>query len=142
MSISLIKKFHGHLGIWICIGYKAGKYAKQKLKPKSFNNLTADVYLVYEKPYSCMLDGVQLSSCCTIGKKNLNVHECEDYYTTLVFLDKKTDKYVKLKLTKEIFDEIEIRRKVSKTDEDAEEDAKWILKMPIKKLFEVNNNSS
>ena len=138
MSLKQIEKFHGHIGVWACIGFRAGKYAKKVLKPKSYKDLTADVYLQDEIPYTCALDGVQLSSCCTIGKKNLKTHDNDDYYTTFTFLNKKTDKHVKLKVTKYIFDEIELRQKMNTGKEDQEDDAKWILKVPITKLFEIN----
>ena len=141
MSLSQIKKFHGHIGIWACIGFRAGKYAKKALKPESYKDLTADVYLINEIPYSCALDGIQLSSCCTIGKGNIIVHNNDDIAPVFVFLNKNTDKFVKLKLRKDILNEIEIRQKVGKgSKEFEEEDSGWIMKLAVSKLFEITRN--
>jgi|TARA_B100001971_G_C17925373_1_gene399923 formylmethanofuran dehydrogenase subunit E len=135
MSLAQIRKFHGHTGIWACIGFRAGKHAKRVLKPECIKDLTADVYLNYQIPYSCALDGVQLSSCCTTGKKNLNVHD-SDVEMSFVFLNKKTDKFIKLKPSKEVLTEIEIRQKMG-SKETEEEDSAWILKLAVTKLFDV-----
>ena len=143
MSIRLIKKFHGHLGIWVSVGYIAGKYAKKVLKPDSYKDLKAEVYIIKETPYSCALDGLQLSSCCTLGKGNLIVHKNDEVNPVFVFLNRKTDAFVRLKPKKEVLTEIEIRQKMSKGNvEYEEEDAKWVLKLKADKLFEVNKSYS
>lgn len=65
-----IVRFHGHGGPWAALGYMAGHLAKEMLKPERMKDMKAHVDLKYEIPYSCFLDGLQVGSCCTVGKKN------------------------------------------------------------------------
>jgi len=66
-----ITAFHGHGGPWAALGYRAGLLARAMLKPDGMHGISVSVSLLYERPYSCFLDGLQLTSGCTIGKKNL-----------------------------------------------------------------------
>ncbi len=63
--------FHGHLGPYVLLGYRMGLVAR-KYFPKRFY---ATLYTGTEPPVSCLIDGVQFSSCCTLGKGNLTVKE-------------------------------------------------------------------
>lgn len=69
--LSEIIAFHGHGGPWAALGYRAGLLARATLEPREMHGISAIVTLKYERPYSCFLDGLQLASGCTIGKKNL-----------------------------------------------------------------------
>ena len=66
-----LKRFHGHLGPYAVIGYRMGQIARQKYPGKIF----ATLYSGSKRPMSCMADGVQLSSCCTLGKNNIRILE-------------------------------------------------------------------
>lgn len=66
-----LSDFHGHLGPYVLIGYRMGLVAR-KYFPKRFY---ATLYTGTEPPISCLIDGVQFSSCCTLGKGNLAVKE-------------------------------------------------------------------
>ena len=68
-EITLIRKFHGHLGPNVIFGYRMGKLVKS-VRPK---DVVANVYCGTEPPMSCLIDGIQLSSGCTMGKNNIKV---------------------------------------------------------------------
>jgi len=68
-EIGLIRKFHGHLGPNVIFGYRMGKLVKS-VRPK---DVVANVYCGTEVPLSCLIDGIQLSSGCTMGKNNIKV---------------------------------------------------------------------
>ena len=70
-ALEKITTFHGHGGPWAALGYRAGMLARRMLKPEKIKDIRADIKLRYEVPYSCFLDGIQVGSCCTVGKKNL-----------------------------------------------------------------------
>jgi formylmethanofuran dehydrogenase subunit E len=39
--------------------------------------ITAEVHSVLKPPHSCLIDGIQLGSGCTLGKRNITVHETD-----------------------------------------------------------------
>lgn len=68
-ELEALKQFHGHLGPYVVVGYRMGKLARSELKGK----LKATVYSGLKPPISCLADGVQFSSGCTLGKGNIEV---------------------------------------------------------------------
>lgn len=68
------KKFHGHLGPYLALGLKMGSLVKEKLGSSPFK-LRARVTLRLEKPISCLIDGIQVSAGCTMGKRNITASE-------------------------------------------------------------------
>lgn len=63
--------FHGHLGPYLVLGLRMGMIAVHMLKPKGLHELSATVWTRLSPPQSCLLDGVQVSSGCTLGKGNI-----------------------------------------------------------------------
>ncbi len=66
-----IADFHGHLGPYVLLGFRAGQLALRTLGAKGYFDLEADVFCGNHPPLSCFADGVQLGSGCTAGKGNL-----------------------------------------------------------------------
>ncbi|MBN1431534.1 MAG: formylmethanofuran dehydrogenase subunit E family protein [Methanomicrobiaceae archaeon] len=64
--------FHGHLGPYIVIGYRIGRYASEFFGNNPFE-MKATVYCSGQTPQSCLADGVQLGSGCTLGKRNIEI---------------------------------------------------------------------
>lgn len=71
-SISDLARFHGHLGPFIVLGYRIGKQALKDLGSDPFS-IQAEVFCSGVTPQSCLADGVQLGSGCTLGKGNIEV---------------------------------------------------------------------
>lgn len=69
--------FHGHLGPYLVFGLRMGTIAVQQLKPKHIHELSATVWTRTSPPQSCVLDGIQISSSCTLGKGNIRVKESQ-----------------------------------------------------------------
>ena len=67
--------FHGHLGPYLVFGLRIGMIAVRILKPKRLHELSATVWTRKSPPQSCVLDGIQVSSGCTLGKGNIRVKE-------------------------------------------------------------------
>ena len=63
--------FHGHLGAYVLLGYRMGLVARKYFPGKFY----ATLFTGTEPPISCLIDGVQFSSRCTLGKGNLAVKE-------------------------------------------------------------------
>lgn len=64
--------FHGHLGPFIVLGYRMGRYARDHFCDDPFS-LKAVVHCSGTPPESCVVDGVQLGSGCTLGKRNIEI---------------------------------------------------------------------
>jgi formylmethanofuran dehydrogenase subunit E len=66
-------RFHGHDGPFLALGYRLGRFLIKKLKPKGIMDLQITVRTRIQKPYTCVLDGLQCSTFATVGKGNLVV---------------------------------------------------------------------
>jgi formylmethanofuran dehydrogenase subunit E len=73
-TLEKIERFHGHLGPYAVIGYRMGKIASEKLGNNPFSK-KAEVWTGTKPPLSCIIDGIQISSGCTLGKGNIIIHE-------------------------------------------------------------------
>jgi formylmethanofuran dehydrogenase subunit E len=65
--------FHGHLGPYLVLGLRMGRHAVRKLRPKQLHEMSATVWAKSFPPQSCVVDGIQVSSGCTFGKRNISV---------------------------------------------------------------------
>jgi formylmethanofuran dehydrogenase subunit E len=65
------EKFHGHLGPYLVLGILAGELAINKLRCKKYFGLDVKVWGATQKPKSCLIDGLQLSTGSTYGKGNI-----------------------------------------------------------------------
>lgn len=74
-TLKSIEQFHGHVGPYAVLGYKMGKIACEHLGSDPFAK-TVTVSTGTTPPISCIIDGIQLGSGCTLGKGNISViHE-------------------------------------------------------------------
>ena len=73
-ELKQLKRFHGHLGPFVVIGYRMGAIARKKLEGK----IEAVVFTGTKVPLSCIVDGIQFASSCTLGKGNISVLEKEE----------------------------------------------------------------
>lgn len=66
--------FHGHLGPWLVVGLLVGRDAIQRLGTPGQWMIDVTCWMPRDKqrtPFSCMLDGLQVSSGATLGKQNI-----------------------------------------------------------------------
>lgn len=71
ISLKEAEKFHGHLGPWLVLGLLAGESALKRLGSRKYFGLKVKVRGVTQKPKSCLVDGLQLSTGATYGKGNI-----------------------------------------------------------------------
>jgi formylmethanofuran dehydrogenase subunit E len=76
-------KLHGHLGPFLVIGVRMGMIANRTLNPthNRSNALQATVRLALRTPYSCILDGIQSTTKCTIGNQRLKTIDSPEEMT-------------------------------------------------------------
>jgi predicted amidohydrolase len=129
--LQMIKRFHGHLGPYAVIGWKAGCLAREILGSQhEIKDVKAIVY-TGKTPYSCMVDGLQLSSNCTYGKRNVEI--VDNDLLKIEFKHKGKEGSVILEVKNEVKKDID--KKMTKENE--EELAYKILLMPNNELFEI-----
>lgn len=83
-ELEALGRFHGHLGPYVVLGMRMGQIARQQYP----NRIYATVFSGKKRPRSCLADGVQFTSCCTIGKNNIEI--IDDGQARAIFTDGKT----------------------------------------------------
>ncbi|TKJ42937.1 hypothetical protein CEE36_05470 [candidate division TA06 bacterium B3_TA06] len=73
-ALFFLNRFHGHIGPYLVLGYRAGLIANRILGDDPFAK-RAHTMTGSKTPISCFTDGVQLGSCCTLGKGNITVSD-------------------------------------------------------------------
>ena len=76
-SIEDLAAFHGHLGPYIVLGYRMGRYVKRYFCKDPFH-MRAEVYCSGVTPQTCLADGVQIGSGCTLGKGNIRIIKSDE----------------------------------------------------------------
>ncbi|RLG60326.1 formylmethanofuran dehydrogenase [Candidatus Geothermarchaeota archaeon] len=99
-------RFHGHLGPFLILGCRMGLIARKKLRPKGIHDLQALVRVSMRTPFSCVLDGIQFSSSCTLGKGNLKVVDSAGKAIETRFSNEKTGSWIRIKVKEEIVDKL------------------------------------
>jgi len=64
--------FHGHLGAYLVVGLRMGLYGLKMLNTPGYFDLWVRSYTAQQPPQSCLNDGLQLSTGCTLGKGNIS----------------------------------------------------------------------
>ena len=128
-TLKNIEKFHGHLGPYAVIGYRMGKIACEKLNNDPFKK-NAEVFTGTTPPISCIVDGIQLGSGCTLGKGNIKITDKKK--PKAIFKDKNGETLT-ITLKKEIHNEIEN----TITDENMIEYSEKIYRKTDEDLFEL-----
>jgi formylmethanofuran dehydrogenase subunit E len=68
-------EFHGHGGLFMAAGLRMGLLALKKLDSEGWFGIRCEARLHWSPPDSCVIDGLQVSTGCTMGKHNISVEE-------------------------------------------------------------------
>jgi formylmethanofuran dehydrogenase subunit E len=129
-TIEFARKLHGHVGPYLVIGLKMGVAAKKALNisDTECTLLRAEVAVPLHPPFSCLLDGIQVSTTCTIGNQRLRVENSETIQAT--FKRQKNAKKVKITLTQNLSEQLK-QNKLTET-------FAWKLaELPENQLFNI-----
>ena len=96
VSLKQAVDFHGHLGPYLVLGLLMGEYALKKIKANPHFGLEIKVWGAKDKPKSCLIDGLQLSTGCTYGKGNIAQYDGK--VIKVSFLNRDTKKNIELLL--------------------------------------------
>ncbi|MFA4045041.1 MAG: hypothetical protein HZRFUVUK_001850 [Candidatus Fervidibacterota bacterium] len=72
-DIEFARAFHGHLGPFLALGMLIGAHAMKLLNARKYFGVKVIVHCPPKPPASCMLDGIQLSTGATYGKRNIEL---------------------------------------------------------------------
>lgn len=78
-----LRDFHGHLGPFAMLGCRAGRLAVRELGIATHFGLSATVHCPPQPPPSCFADGVQYSTGCTLGKRNIELIVADELSVTV-----------------------------------------------------------
>jgi formylmethanofuran dehydrogenase subunit E len=94
--------------------------------------LTTEVSVPLHPPFSCLLDGVQVSTTCTVGNRRL--HFKNGKTVKAIFSGQKDAKTVKITFTRQLSDQLEQKKKQDKLDEAF---AWELARLPENQLFDI-----
>jgi formylmethanofuran dehydrogenase subunit E len=95
------KSFHSHLGPYLVIGLKMGQVVIQRLGDEPFS-MTIDVFTGSRPPLSCVVDGLQLATPCTVGNGQIRIREGQ----RVAIRARRDEQQVELSLKPEIWERI------------------------------------
>lgn len=103
LEIRKAENLHGHLGPFLVLGVKMANLAKKLLNidRDSHRDMQVFVKLPLTTPFSCILDGIQAATQCTIGNRKLRVKNFNGEITA-IFKIKSQNKTVKVQLKPQI----------------------------------------
>ncbi|MEM3576938.1 MAG: formylmethanofuran dehydrogenase subunit E family protein [Candidatus Bathyarchaeia archaeon] len=99
--IKRARELHGHLGPFLVIGVRIGEYAKKTLK----GEMKVLVRVPMTTPLSCIIDGIQASTQCTVGNRKLSIEESENEIV-VHFKSQKTGKSIKVYVKPQLVEEL------------------------------------
>ena len=130
ITLKRMKEFHGHLGPYLILGLLMGECGLRKVRAKKYFGIAVKVRGVNNKPQSCLVDGLQLSTGATYGKGNIK--KLNGNTLSALFLNLLDNKKIKISLKKDL-----VRRlNLLKGYKDSEEFARIIYKSKPEELFE------
>jgi formylmethanofuran dehydrogenase subunit E len=122
-------KFHGHKGPWLAIGYRAGLMAREKLRLRDIHDLLCVVRIPNRIPYTCSIDGVQASACCTMGKGNIVFENSNNF--EFEFINRVSGDKLRLRIKRDVIENLQKFRSL-------EEAWEYIMKLNEQGLFELD----
>jgi formylmethanofuran dehydrogenase subunit E len=126
------RDFHGHLGPFLVVGVRAGLRGLRELQTRRENlDAYATARLTYSVPYSCILDGIQVSTGCTIGNRRLTY---ENSPNPMILFQNRAGRAVTISILQGAIDEL--MRQLAK-DAPVEQAAHKAAAMAEEELFKV-----
>lgn len=138
---SLVRKateLHGHLGPFLVIGVRMGIIGVRELKAKDNGNaLRVTAMLKYSVPFSCVIDGIQVTTRCTIGNQKLKLIDSSGIRAEFELQQREK---VTVTVNPTAFNKLKSRLlSENVSQEETEKLAYMIASMPEEELFTIEN---
>ena len=132
-ELRLAAEFHTHLGPFLVIGLRMGSVVTREFGSEPFvTNIIA--FTGTRPPYSCLADGIQVSTPCTVGNGGLKLSE----ERTMAIEAKHDGRLLSIALRHEIFEWIEC----DCTEDNQESFSLRIWAMPEDELLTISQSSA
>ncbi len=133
--------FHGHLGPFLVLGVRMGLIGLRELEVKKGNpKLRVTVMTKPSVPFSCVIDGIQTATKCTVGNRKLKLQDSSgNIATSFQILDEDT-----VTVTLNPAKQEELHKLVSEQTSlhEVEEIAREVFSLPEEELFEIEKKQS
>jgi formylmethanofuran dehydrogenase subunit E len=93
--------FHGHLGPFVTVGVRMGLAGLDRIDPSCRESLRIEASLPLRVPFSCVVDGLQATTKCTVGNQKLSLRGGDSI--TAAFETSKIGKPVIVALKQQVF---------------------------------------
>jgi len=136
--MSLLKKavdFHGHLGPFLVLGVRMGLVGVRELGAKENDEeLRVTVMSKYSVPFSCVIDGIQMATRCTVGNKKLRVKNSSGITAKFELQNRRC---VSVVVNPVAFNKLKNDLPENSSNEELQELARLVVSMPEEELFIV-----
>jgi len=96
LDLEEARRFHGHLGPWLVLGLRLGQVAMGRLQARPYFGVQVRVEAPPQPPPSCLVDGLQLATGATYGKRNIELVPAEE--VSVVIRNTDTQEALELRL--------------------------------------------
>lgn len=128
--------FHGHLGPFLVLGVRMGLLGIRELEAKKGNpKLRVTVMTKPSVPFSCVIDGIQAATKCTIGNRKLRLRNSPKKVSAKFQILEGNIVTVTLNPAKQ--EELEKLLSKHAGFQEMEKIARNVVFMPVKELFKV-----
>lgn len=128
--------FHGHLGPFLVLGIRMGLIGMRELGAKRGNpKLHVTVMTKPSVPFSCVIDGIQATTKCTIGNRKLRLQNSPKKVSAKFQIPKRNVVTITLSPSKQ--ERLEKLLSEAANFQEVEKIARNFISMPEKELFEI-----
>lgn len=133
LTIKNAEELHGHLGPFLVVGVRIGEIAKEILKVKNNEKLHITASVPLKTPFSCILDGIQASTQCTVGNRKLQIIKSQKAITVWIKLED-SESMLEIRVNSQVVEELE--RNLSQGASNQE--LAWkVIALPENQLFTI-----
>ncbi len=133
LTIKKAEELHGHLGPFLVIGVRIGETAKRMLEVESNEKLRATVKIPLKTPFSCILDGIQSTTQCTVGNQKLRIENSQREIMVQFKLEN-SNNTLKIGVNQQIIEELKQKFSQGATNQEL---AWKIVELPENQLFSI-----
>ena len=133
LLIKNAEELHGHLGPFLVIGVRIGEVVKEMLKVKNNGKLQVTARIPLKTPFSCILDGIQASTQCTVGNGKLQIINSQKAITVWIKLED-SESMLEIRVNSQVVEEL--KRNLSQGASNQE--LAWkVMALPENRLFTI-----